>query len=99
MIKLGKTGAQKVVYGVLASLVNVTNSYDKQEINPEILELAKFAKQHIPEENEVDDENFADGRIWSIAKVGMTSALVSLNKTESINYTRELIARYNFILM
>ena len=95
---MGKTGAQKVVYGVLATLVNVTNSYDKQEINPEILELAKFAKQHIPEENEVDDEDFADERIWSIAKVGMASALVSLYKTESINYTRELIARYNFIL-
>ena len=83
---------------MLATLVNVTNSYDKQEINPEILELAKFAKQHIPEEHGLDDEDFADKRIWSIAKMGMTSALVSLNKTESINYTRELIARYNFIL-
>ena len=36
--------------------VNVTNSYDKQEINPEMLELAKFAKHHIPEEHELDDQ-------------------------------------------
>ena len=85
------------MYGVLATLVNVTNSYDKQEINPEMLELAKFAKQHIPEEHELDDEDFADKRIWSIVKIGVTSALVSLNKTESNNMIK-LIARYNFII-
>ena len=27
-----------------------------QEINPEMLELAKFAKHHIPEEHELDDQ-------------------------------------------
>ena len=64
---MGKTGAQNVMYGVLATLVNITNSYDKQEINPEMLELAKLAKHHIPEEHELDDEDFADKRIWSIA--------------------------------
>ena len=46
LIELGKTGAQNVMYGVLATLVNVTNSYDKQEINPEMLELVLFARQH-----------------------------------------------------
>ena len=35
------------MYGVLATLVNITNSYDKQEIIPEMLELAKFAKHQI----------------------------------------------------
>ena len=34
------------MYGVLATLVNITKRYDKQEINPEMLELAKFAKHH-----------------------------------------------------
>lgn len=92
LIEVGKTGAQNVMYGVLATLVNLTNSYDKQEINPEMLELAKFAKHHIPEEHELDDEDFADKRIWSIAQMGVTSALVSLSKTESHNM-RELIAR------
>lgn len=90
---MGKTGPQNVMYGVLATLVNITNSYDKQEINPEMLELAKFAKHHIPEEHKLDDEDFADKRIWSIAKMGVTSALVSLSKMESHNM-RELIARY-----
>ena len=53
---MGKTGAQNVMYGVLATLVNITNSYDKQEINPEMLELAKLAKHHIPEEHKLDDK-------------------------------------------
>ena len=52
-----------MIYGVLATLVNITNSYDKQEINPEMLELAEFAKDHIHEEPELDDEDFADKRI------------------------------------
>lgn len=47
-----------MVYGVVTTLVNLTNSYDKQEVIPEMVELAKFAKQHIPEEHELDDEDF-----------------------------------------
>ena len=63
LIELGKTGAQNVAYGVVATLVNITNSYDKQEIDPQMVELAKFAKHHIPEEHELDDEDFADKRV------------------------------------
>ena len=85
------------MYGVLATLVNITNSYEKQEINSEMLELAKFAKHRIPKEHELDDEDFADKRIWSVAMMGVTSALVSLSKTESHNM-RELIARYIIIM-
>ena len=81
-----------VMYGVLATLVNVTNSYDKQEINPEMIELAKFAKHHIPEDHELDDEDFADKRIAIVANLGVTSALSALSKTESLNM-RELIGR------
>merc|ERR1712209_335521 len=92
LIDLGKTGAQNVMYGVMATLVNITNSYDKQEINPEMLELAKFAKHHIPEEHELDDEDFADKRICTIAYLGVTTALVALAKTESLNMW-ELIGR------
>ena len=89
---MGKTGAQNVAYGVVATLVNITNSYDKQEIDPQMIELAKFAKHHIPEEHELDDEDFADKRIDILGRLGVTSALVSLSKTESDNL-RELIAR------
>ena len=33
-------------------LVNITNSFDKKDVDPELLELAKFAKHHIPEDHE-----------------------------------------------
>ena len=49
LIELGQSGRQTVMYGVLTTFVNLTNSYDKKEMNPEMLELAKFAKQHIPQ--------------------------------------------------
>ena len=81
-----------MAYGVVATLVNITNSYDKQEIDPQMIELAKFAKHHIPEEHELDDEDFADKRTDTLGRLGVTSALVSLSKTESQNL-RELIAR------
>ena len=45
----------------------------------------------------MDDEDFADKRIWSIAKMGVTSALVRLSKKDSHNM-RELIARYTITL-
>ncbi len=31
---------------------------------PELIELAKFAKHHIPQEHELDDQDFIDKRIW-----------------------------------
>jgi len=40
------------VYPCGQILVNTTNSYDTQEPEPEMLELAKFAKHHIPEKHE-----------------------------------------------
>jgi hypothetical protein len=51
LIELGKTEAQNVMYGVLATLVNITISHDKQEINQEMLKLVNFVKNHILEEH------------------------------------------------
>ncbi|KAK1127770.1 hypothetical protein K0M31_003256 [Melipona bicolor] len=92
MIELAKTGDQSVVYGVVTTLVNLCNAYDKQELIPEMIELAKFAKHHIPEEHELDDIDFVNKRLIALAKAGVTYALVALSKTESQN-SKELIAR------
>ena len=81
-----------MAYGVITTLVNLTNSYDVQEITDEMLELAKFAKHHIPEAHELDDEDFVDKRIFALAELGVTTALVALAKTESKNL-KELIGR------
>lgn len=58
-----QTGDLSVVYGVVSTLVNLCNAYDKQEIIPEMLELAKFAKRHIPEQHELDDPDFVTKRV------------------------------------
>ena len=39
------------VYSTATLFVNLTNSVDKQEMQPEMVELAKFSKQHVPEEH------------------------------------------------
>ena len=80
------------MYGVVTTLVNLCNAYDKQEILPEMVELAKFAKQHVPEESELDDKDFIDKRVNVLAQEGAGAALVELSKTESEN-SKELIAR------
>merc|ERR1712198_165400 len=92
LIELGRTGGQDCAYGVITTLVNCTNSFDKQEISDEMIELAKFAKHHVPQEHELDDPDFVDKRIWTLCKYGATSALSALSKTESKNM-KELIAR------
>lgn len=92
MLELAKSGDLNCVYGVVTTLVNLCNAYDKQELIPEMVELAKFAKQHIPEEHELDDKDFIDKRVNVLAEEGAGAALVALSKTESEN-SKELIAR------
>lgn len=92
LIELAKSGDQSVLYGVVTTLVNLCNAYDKQELIPEMVELAKFAKHHIPEEHELDDPDFVAKRVLILGTEGVTSALVALSKTESDN-SKELIAR------
>jgi hypothetical protein len=92
LIELAKTGDQSCLFGVVTTLVNLCNAYEKQEVIPEMVELAKFAKQHIPEEHELDDPDFISKRILILGKEGVTTALVALSKTESPN-SQELIAR------
>lgn len=92
LVELAKSGDQSVLYGVVTTLVNLCNVYEKQELVPEMVELAKFAKHHIPEEHEFDDPDFVAKRIIILGQEHVTSALVSLAKTESHN-SRELISR------
>ncbi|KAG8191985.1 hypothetical protein JTE90_002255 [Oedothorax gibbosus] len=92
LIELTKTGDLSVVYGCVTTLVNLTNSYDTEEIIPELVELAKFAKQHVPETHVKDAKEFVDKRVKSLVECGVTIALVALAKTESKN-SKELISR------
>lgn len=80
------------MYGVVATFVNLCNAYDEQEVIPEMVELAKFAKHHIPEKHDLDDQDFIDKRVRILVEEGAASALVALSKTDSEN-SRELISR------
>nr|CAI5817255.1 unnamed protein product [Callosobruchus analis] len=92
LVELAKSGDQSALFGVVTTLVNLCNAYDKQEIIPEMVELAKFAKHHIPQEHELDDPDFVTKRVIALGQANVTTALVALSKTESDN-SRELISR------
>ncbi|XP_055382848.1 protein unc-45 homolog B [Condylostylus longicornis] len=92
LIELARNGGESILYGVVTCFVNLCNAYEKQELMPEMIELAKFAKHHIPEEHELDDMDFVNKRIDVLCNNGITSALVNLSKTDSKN-SKELIAR------
>uniref|UniRef100_A0A1B0DPD5 Protein unc-45 homolog B n=1 Tax=Phlebotomus papatasi TaxID=29031 RepID=A0A1B0DPD5_PHLPP len=92
LIELTKDGDQSVLYGVVTTFVNLCNAYENQEVLPEMVELAKFAKHHIPEEHELDDPDFISKRVIILGNEGITTALVALAKTDSDN-SKELIAR------
>ncbi|XP_049797929.1 protein unc-45 homolog B [Schistocerca nitens] len=92
LFEVARSGDQSVTFCSVTALVNLANAYEKQEVIPEMVELAKFAKQHIPQEHELDDPDFVTKRLLVLAKEGVTSALVALAKTDSHN-ARELIAR------
>ncbi|EDW59784.1 protein unc-45 homolog B [Drosophila virilis] len=92
LMDLARAGDQSCLYGVVTTFVNLCNAYEKQELVPEMVELAKFAKHHIPEEHELDDVDFVNKRITVLANEGITTALCALAKTESHN-SQELIAR------
>ena len=43
-------------YSLSCIFMNMTNSYEKPDIQPEMVRLAQYAKQNVPEEHEYDKE-------------------------------------------
>ncbi|XP_061176890.1 protein unc-45 homolog B-like [Saccostrea echinata] len=88
---------KNILYPAASVFVNLTNSYEKPDIQPEMIELAKYSKQHVPEEHQKDKPEFVKQRVHKLAKAGVVSALVAIASTDSPN-TREQISRvYNAI--
>lgn len=81
-----------VIYSILTVFVNLTNSYNKQETAPELVELAKFAKQHIPEEHPMDKRDILEKRLEKLINSELVTSLVQLSNIESKS-SKELIAR------
>ena len=74
-------------------LVNCANAYEKKEVEPELVELAKFAKHHVPEDHEKDLGEFVKQRRQKLLSAGVASALVALTSTTDSENTRELLSR------
>ncbi|NXD69155.1 UN45B protein, partial [Eolophus roseicapillus] len=96
MFELAKTSDKTILYSVASVLVNCTNSYDTKELVPELVQLAKFSKQHVPEEHPKDKKDFVVKRVKRLLKAGVVSALACMVKADSAVLTdqsKELIAR------
>ncbi|XP_021397486.1 protein unc-45 homolog A isoform X1 [Lonchura striata] len=96
MFQLAKSEDRSVLYAVASTLVNCTNSYDHEEPDPQMLELAKYAKQHIPEQHPKDKPEFVKRRVRKLLVAGVVSALACMVKSENPALTsscRELISR------
>ena len=86
------TGEQAVLYGIATILVNLTNSYDKPERNPELEELGKYAGENVPKEHELDGEQYVKKRISSLLNQNVVAALLVLSAVES-DGIREQVTR------
>nr|XP_012300994.1 protein unc-45 homolog B isoform X1 [Aotus nancymaae]XP_012300995.1 protein unc-45 homolog B isoform X2 [Aotus nancymaae] len=96
MFELAETSDKTILYSVATTLVNCTNSYDVKEVIPELVQLAKFSKQHVPEEHPKDKKDFIDMRVKRLLKAGVISALACMVKADSAiltDQTKELLAR------
>ncbi|XP_051875874.1 protein unc-45 homolog B isoform X2 [Pristis pectinata] len=85
-----------ILYAVASVLVNCTNSYDVKEKIPELVELAKLSKQHVPEDHPKDKKDFVMQRVKRLIKAGVVSALAVMLKADSAiltDQTKELMAR------
>ncbi|XP_031823445.1 protein unc-45 homolog B isoform X3 [Sarcophilus harrisii] len=96
MFELAKTSDKTILYSVATTLVNCTNSYDVKEVIPELVQLAKFSKQHVPEEHPKDKKDFVEKRVKRLLKAGVISTLACMVKADSAiltDQTKELLAR------
>uniref|UniRef100_A0A2K6M5S8 Protein unc-45 homolog A n=1 Tax=Rhinopithecus bieti TaxID=61621 RepID=A0A2K6M5S8_RHIBE len=96
LFQLSRSEERSVLFAVASALVNCTNSYDYEEPDPKMVELAKYAKQHVPEQHPKDKPSFVRARVKKLLAAGVVSAMVCMVKTESPVLTsscRELLSR------
>ena len=92
LCSMPKSGEQSLLYGLATIFVNLTNSYDKPERNPELEELGKYAGENVPKEHELDAEEFVKKRVSSLLSQGIVPALLGLAAVES-DVIHEQVAR------
>uniref|UniRef100_A0A5S6R3A2 TPR_REGION domain-containing protein n=1 Tax=Trichuris muris TaxID=70415 RepID=A0A5S6R3A2_TRIMR len=92
LVSLAVEAGSLCVFGVSSIFVNLTNTYDQKKVEPELVQLAKYAKHHVPEDHPKDGENFVKNRIRTLVKEGGVSACIAMSNTES-EASRESLSR------
>ena len=98
LMKLVESPDKSLLYGIATILVNMTNSYDKPEKNPELEELGKYAGQNVPKEHEYDGPDYVRNRVTSLLKAGVVFCLSSLALLDS-EAIHEQVARVYLALV
>ncbi|ELK18282.1 Protein unc-45 like protein A [Pteropus alecto] len=70
LFQLSRSEERSVLFAVASGLVNCTNSYDYEEPDPKMVELAKYAKQHVPEQHPKDKLSFVRARVKKLLAQG-----------------------------
>lgn len=83
-----------MLYAVASTLVNCTNSYDHEEPDPQMLELAKYAKQHIPEQHPKVRGGMIAGAVGSLGSTGQQGGGIEpgLRSRDGVSGDRVLIS-------
>lgn len=85
-------------YSLGCIFMNMTNSYDTPDIAPEMVRIAEYAKQNVPQAHELDSEDNLKKRISELIKHGVPTVLSTCASADS-ERTREFIARCLFALV
>ncbi|KAL5106058.1 hypothetical protein TcWFU_001538 [Taenia crassiceps] len=97
--KVAELGYYDTAFPLVSLLANLTNSFVEKEITPEMLEIAKFAKQHIPEKHKADEPKVVTQRRQKMIDAGLPNCLYNLTtklvtKTSAAQpQVREVVSR------
>ena len=83
LMKLVDSPDKSLLYGIATILVNMTNSYEKPEKNPELEELGKYAGQNMPKDHEFDGPEYVQKRVTTLLKMGVVACLSALASLDS----------------
>lgn len=97
--KVAGLGYYDIAFPLVSLLANLTNSLPEKEVLPEMIEIAKFAKQHIPEKHKADEPKAIAQRRKTLVDAGLPSCLFNITtklvtKTSAAQpQVRELVSR------
>ncbi|XGW02376.1 hypothetical protein V3C99_014424 [Haemonchus contortus] len=89
---LAQSAGALCVFTLASIYVNLTNSYDKPQVEEELVKLAQFAKHYVPELHPKDADEYVEKRVRCLVEEGAVAACVAVSRTESPK-ALELIAR------